>query len=136
MPTPAAPIAQLIQTGSGRAAVYGPTVQARHDAAVFHSLGYDAGDLIRQSAEQAALQRELDRQVALRPMAPLLHPAATGAPVRGGDQTNDFYDEDDFELPPTPSRAPTNTFDTHSTCPCDRYGQGNVRSTRYARRWR
>ena len=103
MPTPTAPIAQLIPTGSGRAAVYGPTVQARHDAAVFHSLGYDAGDLIRQSAEQAALQRELDRQVALRPMAPLLHPAAAGAPVRGRDQTNDFYDEDDFEIPLTPS---------------------------------
>jgi len=32
MPTPTAPIAQLIPTGSGRAAVYGPTAQARHDA--------------------------------------------------------------------------------------------------------
>ena len=103
MPSPTAPIAQLIPTGSGRAAVYGPTVQARHDAAVFHSLGYDTGDLIRRSAELAACQRELDRQFALRPMVPLLPTAAPSAPARGGNLENNFYDEDDFEIPQTPS---------------------------------
>ena len=110
MPIPTVPVSQLIPTGSGRAAVYGPTVQARQDAAVFHALGYDTGDIIRQSAEVAAIQRELERQVALRPMVPVPHPVEPGLPARHGGPDNNVYEEDDFEMTPTPStptrRAP------------------------------
>ena len=67
---PSVPLGQLVPSGVGWAAVYGATVSARHDAAVYHALGYDSGDLIRQSTEAAARQRELERAAVLRPMVP------------------------------------------------------------------
>jgi hypothetical protein len=94
------PLAQLVQPGIGRAAVYGSTVSARHDAAIFNALGYDAGDLIRQSTEAAARQRELERRAVLRPMVPTAATttslAANTVPQHGQDD-NDTV-EDDFSI--------------------------------------
>ena len=96
----APPVAQLAPAGSGRATVYGPTVRARHDSAVAHALGYDAGDLIRHTAEAAARQKELERLATVRPMVPTA-PPAVGTYGYAVPTQDSFYSEDNFTLDPT-----------------------------------
>ena len=105
---PTVPVGQLLTAGQGRACVYGPTVQARHDVAVYHALGYDAGDLIRASTEATARQREQERQALIRPMVPLseqVHFTLSGSPRTNGPVQSDVYQEDNLVHPT--QRSPT-----------------------------
>jgi hypothetical protein len=99
MPTPTAPVGQYVTAGSGRATVYGATVSARHDATVFHAMGFDAGDLIRRSVEEATRLREAERHAVGRPLMPgSSHPGQPGFPAVPHGSLDNSYQEDDFSI--------------------------------------
>jgi hypothetical protein len=106
-----APVGQYVTAGSGRAAVYGATVSARHDAAVFHAMGFDTVDLIRKSVEEATRLREAERHAVGRPLMPGSslpgQPNFTAFPSGTLDSS---YQEDDFSINtplPCAPRSPT-----------------------------
>ena len=126
-PLPAVPVGNLLTAGQGRATVYGPTVAARHDVAVYHALGYDAGDLITATTQAAARQREQERHMLVRPMVPMM---PSGPPQTASPQ-NDVYQEDNFSVAtsrlqpaPAPPGVHLSADGTTYTTPYDRAASG------------